>query len=393
MCRYSVNPYRTDDPAWEPGVTTAFRSEDVLALHRSIPAYAPTPLISLEALAHRLGVSSIHVKDESHRFGLKAFKGLGASYAIYRFIKDRWEKKFGVQFELDNLYRSEQIQQLNLPPFCTATDGNHGRAVAWFSRLIGHRAAIYMPAGTVQTRIDNIRSEGAEVTVIDGDYDETVRRVAADAEQNGWQVISDTSYPGYTQIPMWIMAGYTTMFAEVDAACDESFSHVFLQSGVGSFAAAAAWYYFERTALSPLLVSVEPLEADCLLESVAHGGGEMRTSRGSAETIMAGLNCGTPSLVAWPLIRDRFSLFLAVSDQFGRQAMRRYYHPEESDTRIISGESGSAGLAALLALDQSESLSEARGRLGLDKHSRILLFNTEGDTDPESFQRVVSQTE
>ena len=262
----------------------AFEADDIRSFHRSIPGYAPTPLVSLPGLAGNLGVAQISVKDEAHRFGLKAFKGLGASYAIYRFIKQRWEQQFGVQFEIANLYHSELLKLLNLP-LCTATDGNHGRAVAWFSRLIGHPSLIYMPNNTVAARIDNIRREGAGVVVVDGDYDEAVRAVARDAEQNGWQVISDTSYPGYTQIPYWIMAGYTTMFEEIDRQInpDEgAFDLILLQSGVGSFTAAAGWYYGRRQESDrPKLVSVEPTDADCLLESIKHGHGEVKAHAAS----------------------------------------------------------------------------------------------------------------
>jgi diaminopropionate ammonia-lyase len=393
MCQYSFNPYLTDQPSWRLKEYAAFENDDIKAFHRSIPGYRPTPLVRLLSLASRLGVAEVYIKDESHRFGLKAFKALGASYAAYRFIKQQWEKQLGVQFELANLYHPELLSQLGLGPFCTATDGNHGRALAWFARLIDHRVVIYVPFSTVAARIENIRREGAQVVVIEGDYDETVRRMAGDAERYGWHVISDTSYSGYTQIPSWIMAGYITMFREITDAClannDEAgFSHIFLQAGVGSFAAAAAWFY-GRQKKSTVLIAVEPTEADCLIESVRHGGGEPKTSCGSAKTIMAGLNCRTPSLIAWPLIRDKFSLFLSVSDDYSRRAMRQFYFPWAGDSRIVSGESGAAGLAALLAIVESDRLAPVRSRIGIGADSRVLIFNTEGDTDPEHFRRIV----
>jgi diaminopropionate ammonia-lyase len=393
MCQYSFNPYLTDQPLRRLEEYEAFDNDDITPFHRSIPGYQPTPLVRLPNLAARLGVGEIFVKDESHRFGLKAFKAMGASYAAYRFIKQQWERQLGVRFELANLYHSELLSQLGLRPLCTATDGNHGRALAWFARLINHRAVVYVPSSTVAARIENIRREGAQVVVIEGDYDETVRRMAGDAERHGWHVVSDTSYSGYKQIPSWIMAGYTTMFREIADASrannDEGdFSHVFVQAGVGSFAAAAAWFY-GREKKSPVLIAVEPTEADCLLESVRHGGGEPRTSCGGAKTIMAGLNCRTPSLIAWPLIRDKFGLFLSVSDDYSRGAMRQFHSPRGGDSRIISGESGAAGLAALMAIVESDRLAPVRSKIKIRADSRILIFNTEGDTDPGHFRRVV----
>lgn len=390
MGRYSFNPRLTDTPLWDDPDYASFMADDITEFHQSIHGYQPTPLVSLAGLSAELAVKRILVKDESHRFGLKAFKAMGASYAIYRFIKQEWEKQLGVQFEIDNLYDSRLLTQLDLRPFCTATDGNHGRAVAWFANKIHQKAVIYVPACTVPARIENIRREGAEVVVVDGGYDETVRRMAREAEQQGWHVISDTSYEGYTRVPAWIMAAYTTMFREIDRATSGiDFTHVIVQAGVGSFAGAAAWYYFHKEN-RPFLMTVEPAEADCVFESINGGEGEPIVSRGSQQTIMAGLNCGTISLNAWPLIRDRVALALTISDDYSRQAMRRYYHPLGNDSRIISGESGAAGLAALLALATDPGLKEAARGAGVGSDSAILVFNTEGDTDPEHFESVVA---
>ncbi|UCD62918.1 MAG: diaminopropionate ammonia-lyase [Candidatus Zixiibacteriota bacterium] len=393
MCRFCLNPHVTDTPSWTRPEYAAFESSDILRFHRSIPGYSATPLLSLPVLAEKTGVSSIFVKDESRRFDLKAFKVMGASYAIYRFIKSGWERKFGVEFEIDNLYQPELLGQMDRPTFCAATDGNHGRAVAWFSRLLGCKAVVYMPAGSARARVGNIRSEGAVVEVIDGEYDEAVGTMAADAERNGWHIISDMSWPGHTETTGYVMAGYTTMFREIDDVLRSSKlpypTHIIFQSGVGSFAAAGAWYYYRhRDASGAKLISVEPTRADCLLESALEGGGDLRPSRGDLGSIMAGLNCRTPSLIGWPLIRDRFAMFLSMPDDYSKAAMRQYYYPHGEDPRIISGESGAAGLGALLALSSEDSLAEARRRLSIDDRSVILLFNTEGDTDPENFIAV-----
>lgn len=319
---------------------------------------------------------------------------MGASYAIYRFVKQQWEARLKSAFDLEYLYQPEQLERLGRFTFCCATDGNHGRAVAWFARKLGQKAVIYMPQSTVEVRIENIRREGADVIVVDGDYDDAVRRAARDAETNHWQVIADTSYPGYTEIPWWIMAGYTTIFREMEPTVSPEsrpeIDFVFLQVGVGSFAASAAWYYRRRLGASgPSLISVEPIAADCFLESIRSGHGEAKAARGKLDSIMAGLNCGTPSLLAWPIVRDGIDFFLSVGDEYARNAMRILYCPKGEDPAIISGESGAAGLAGLLALLSEESLSEARERLGINGRSRILLINTEGDTDPGHFREVV----
>lgn len=396
MSKFNFNTFRIDQPEWDDGVEAAFLSNDIVALHRSLSGYRPTPVFHLPALAYVLGLKDLWVKDESYRFDLRAFKVMGASYAIYRFLKKEWEAPSKAPFSIRDLMDAGQHGPwAGRYIFGTATDGNHGRAVAWTARRLFQKAVIYMPRGTVPARIENIRAEGAEVRIIDGTYDEAVRNMAEDAGRNGWQVISDTAYPGYMTIPAWIMAGYTTMFKEMEPDLHgekmPQVDFVFMQSGVGSFAAAGVWYYADRYGADrPRLISVEPDEAACLLESSATDDGRMITSRGSFETIMAGLNCGTPSHLAWPILRDGIDLFLAISDDYARLAMRQYYYPYGDDPHIVSGESGAAGLGALIALMKDKALQEAKERLGLGPESRVLLFNTEGATDPENFARIIA---
>ena len=274
--------------------------------------------------------------------------------------------------------------------FCTATDGNHGRGVAWTARRLGQKATIFVPRDTVSARIDAIAAEGAVVTVVDGTYDDAVVAAARAAEKNGWQIISDTSWPGYTEIPCWVMAGYLTLFREVNQTDGaDRVDVVIVQGGVGALAAAAGWYYRQERMRSDIrLVVVEPVESDCLLESVLSGG-QPAATRGDQQTIMAGLNCGQPSPVAWPLVRDSFDLFLSIPDESCVNAMRTYYHPDGSDPPVVSGESGAAGLAALLDICRYDSLTAVRERLDLTPGSTILLLNTEGDTDPVLFSKVV----
>ncbi len=369
-CKYHLN--RSADPVkvldyagFDPGGT-----EDVFAFHRFLPGYEPTPLINLPTLAQGFGLGELWVKDEAHRFGTKAFKALGASYAIHRYLQEN---------------PGEYI-------FCTATDGNHGMAVAWSARIFGRRAEVFMPRGTVPARIRRIEDQGARVTIVDGDYDETVRTAAGEAAKHGWVLIQDTSWEDYSKIPALIMAGYLTMFHEIEGSVfppgEPKVDVVFLQAGVGSWAASAVSYLAKRYGeRMPKIVCVEPLAAGCCLESARRG--KLSTLKGTQDSIMAGLNCGTPSLLAWPILASGVDLFLAIPDAYAVEAMRTYYHPKGDDPRMVSGESGAAGLGALLALVKAPELEQPREELGLGGESRVLLFNTEGDTDPVGFTQLV----
>ncbi len=393
MCRFFVNPYREVDPQWAADVSVPFESGDVLDLHRSLGAYQPTPLVSLPDLAHRLGVGQILVKDESKRFGLKAFKALGASYAIYRFLLRHCTEHGRSVPHPRNFYRNPGAVDPGRFTFCTATDGNHGRGVAWTARLLRQHAVIFVPDSTVASRVDNIEREGARVVKVEGSYDDTVAAAARQAEANGWQIISDTSWPGYEEIPRWIMAGYTTLFEEVDRSLGpkDKINVAIIQAGVGSLAGTAAWHYNQVPGASrPKLAAVEPDDADCLMASIQSENGRIRTITGGQHSIMAGLNCGTPSPVAWPLIRSGFDLFLTISDRAAVEAMRTYHYPQGQDSSIVSGESGAAGLAALTTLMTGTSVLAARENLSLTPDSTVLLLNTEGDTDPVHYGQVIA---
>jgi len=388
MIDFCFNSFYQTLPQWLPVDRVELSDSRVQIVHRSLPEYRPTPLVRLPGLAGELGVGKILVKDESHRFGLKAFKALGATYAIFRFLLE--------ELGDDNVSPADFYRSKELPPgqyaFCTATDGNHGRGVAWAAAKLNQMAVIFMPRGSVRARVEAIRTEGAEVHVVDGDYDEAVRQAIAAAAENGWHVISDTSWDGYEQIPRWITAGYFTLFAEIDEALNpgEEIDLAIVPAGVGALAAAAAWHF--RGLRGPgkvKLVSVEPLEAACMLESIRTPDGHAVVCRGRLDSIMAGLNCGTPSRIAWPVIRDNYDLFLAVDDDYCRRAVRAYYNAERGDPRIIAGESGAASLAGLLAMLDRGAPGELRRQLGLDSHSTVLLLNTEGPTDPDGFQRIL----
>ncbi len=391
MSRFVLNPFRVAEPQWQGPVAEELERGEALAFHRTLEGYAPTPVVELPGLARELGVGAVLVKDESRRFGVKAFKPLGASWAIRQVLARRWRERFGEELPRDAFGDPERLERLGRMTFAAASDGNHGRAVAWTARRLGQRAVIYMPRGTVPARVAMIESEGARVVVTEGTYDDCVRWIARDAEARGWVVISDTAYPGYTEIPTWIVQGYTSIFRELE---DGPFADprrpgvdlLLLQTGVGGLAAAGAWHLVRRYgAARPALVSVEPLAAACFLESVAAGDGEPHAASGALDSIMAGLDCGEPSLVAWPLVRDACDLFLAIEDSWAEEAMRA-----AAREGLVCGESGAAGLAGLMALVRDPALAAARKRLGLGRASRVLVVNTEGDTDPEHYRRVVA---
>jgi diaminopropionate ammonia-lyase len=341
---------------------------DVFRFHQSLAGYAPTPLVRLHGLATELGVKDIWLKDESKRFRLNAFKVLGASYAIHRFLETH---PSGSRFT-----------------FATATDGNHGRAVAWTAKRLGHLAVVFVPKNTVNARIDAIVNEGARVVIVDGTYDDAVRRAAAEATAHGWQVISDTGYAGYMQIPGWIMEGYTTLFEEaVDqlrAVGGRSPDVVFLQAGVGGLACAGVRFFRRRDdPIRPRLIVVEPTDADCLFKSISSPDGAISEAKGAQHSIMAGLNCGTPSLAAWPVLRAGVDLFVAIDDAAAEDAMRRL-----ARAGVTSGESGAAGLAGLIALAGKR---EVRAAMGIGAEASVLVVSTEGDTDPVNWRRVVGR--
>jgi diaminopropionate ammonia-lyase len=300
--------------------------------HRTLPGYASTPFVDCQPLADSLGLSSLHVKDESRRFGLNSFKALGASFAMH------------------SISRPGTI-------FSAATAGNHGRAVAWSARRLNCAARIFVPAITIPARIENIRREGAEVRVVNGSYEDAVRLCDEESRANGWQVISDTGYPGYMEIPKWVVEGYQTLFLELHERQPDV---VLIQAGVGGLLCAAVDHFRAREG-SPLIVSVEPSSADGLLESISSPDGAPSASKGVQDSIMAGLNCSEVSLTAWPSIRRGVDAFLSIDDHFAIEAMSLL-----AGAGIDSGESGAAGLAGLLAF---------RDRF---QGKRVLLINTEG---------------
>ena len=354
-----------------------------LRLHRRLPGYAETPLVDAPGLADALGVGKVLVKDESERLGLPAFKILGASWAVYRALEERLgEEGFGEYEGIEDLgARLEPLRPLSL---VAATDGNHGRAVARVARMLGLGATIFVPGDMAAARREAIVGEGAELVVVDGTYDDAVER---SAEADGL-LISDSSWPGYERVPLWVIEGYSTMLWEIEDELGRRGEGgpdlVVVQAGVGALAAAVARHFRGHGSSSrPKLVAVEPVGADCVLESVR--AGRIVSVAGPHHSIMAGLNCGTPSLVAWPTISGGIDLFVAVDDEPVREAMRL-----AARSNILSGETGASGLGGLLELLRAEEAEEARLALGVDGETRVLIFNTEGSTDPDAYERIMA---
>lgn len=361
----------------------AAQNPELAAFHRQLPGYAPTPLVSAPAAAAALGVRSVWVKDESRRLGLPAYKILGASWATYRALQAH-VGSFSSWQSLTEL--AEQLGVHRPLTLVAATDGNHGRAVARMARWLGLGAHVLVPADMVEARRQAIASEGAQLTVIDGTYDEAVEAAARLAGPRHL-VISDTAWEGYEQIPAWVIAGYATIFEEIDAQLGAVGAGqpdlVAVQMGVGALGSAVVQHY-RALGQHTQVVGVEPLRAACVLHSVE--AGEVMDVPGPHESVMAGLNCGRPSPVAWPFVARGIGAFVAVADVRAEQAMRLL-----AQDGVVSGESGAAGLAGLLELLTGPNAPEARQRLGLSTSSTVLLLSTEGATDPAAYARIVGE--
>lgn len=365
----------------------------IRGFHRQIPGYRMSPLKGLSNLAARLNLGGIWVKDESARLDLQSFKVLGGSYAIYRLVK----KRLGLdeqEVRFSDLTSGDLRQKLGDLTFAAATDGNHGRGVAWSAAQMGFHSVIYVHKLTSQARIRSIEQNGARVVVVDGNYDDAVRQVEQDAQRNGWLVVSDTSWEGYEDIPTWVMQGYTTMLSETqEQLAAQGLSqptHVFVQAGVGSLAAATIGFYaslFGKT--RPKSVVVEPTRAGCLFRSAQMGDGRPYTLQEDLDTIMAGLACGEPNPIAWDILKNTADFFAICPDYVAAMGMRVYGVPLQGDPVVISGESGAVTLGALMYIMQHESTRELRGQLELGPDSQVLLINTEGNTSPNDFRYVV----
>lgn len=367
---------------------------DVYNFHKSLPNYKPTPLVDLKNLAAHYGVKKVWLKDESKRFGLNAFKVLGGSYAIGKYLSQRLGKDIN-ELPYNVLISDEIKKQLGDVTFVTATDGNHGRGVAWMANRLKQKSVVYMPKGSAQMRFDAIAREGADVTITDLNYDDAVRLANKGAEDYGWIMIQDTAWDGYEEIPLWIMQGYSTIINEVIEQLkemgDEKPTHVFLQAGVGSFAGAVQGYLAHLYGDDrPITVICEPHGANCIYKSMAANDGNPHNVAGDLTTIMAGLACGEPNTISWKILRDNSDFSISCDDEIAARGMRVLSSPLGDDTRVISGESGAVGLGLFTILsEKKEEFAELMAELKIDENSKILCISTEGDTDVEGYRNVV----
>lgn len=361
----------------------------VQGFHASFPVYQKTPLAILNNTAGELGLGGIYVKDESYRFGLNAFKVLGGSFAIGNYMAE----KLGMdirELPYDRMISQEIKEKLGELTFVTATDGNHGRGVAWTANQLKQKAVVYMPKGSAKERLDNIRAEGADAGITDYNYDEAVRLANSQAEKNGWIMVQDTAWEGYEDIPTWIMQGYGTMGYEAYEQLPEKPTHIFLQAGVGSMAGAitglmANIYGEDR----PIITIVEPNKADCLFRTAEADDGKLHFVTGDMDTIMAGLACGEPCSIGWNVLRSYADNFISCPDYTAAKGMRILGNPAGSDTKVVSGESGAAAFGCVAEIMSNPDLSAMKEKLKLNGESRVLFFNTEGDTDRENYKAVV----
>jgi diaminopropionate ammonia-lyase len=356
----------------------------------SWPGYAPTPLVALPGLARALGVGAMHYKDERGRFGLRSFKALGGAYAVANVLRKKVAEATGRHgVGSRDLLSGAYADIVGGATVTCATDGNHGRSVAWGAQLFGCKCVIFVHEHVSKGRRDAIARYGAEVREVKGNYDDAVRHAAATAAAHGWTVVSDTSYPGYRDIPLDVMHGYGVMAVEIAQQFgDAPPTHVFAQAGVGALAAAVcASFWLRWGARRPSFIVVEPTRADCVYQSLA--AGHPVVVGGSLDTVMAGLACGEVSELAWEILHHGANAAVAIDDAYALDAMRTFARPATGDPAIVAGETGGTGLAALLA---ARDYAGIRSTLGLAAGSRVLLLGSEGDTDAQIYREVIGRT-
>jgi diaminopropionate ammonia-lyase len=367
-----------------------YMEKDAMNFHKSFEEYKETPLWCLKCYAKEKGIKNLYVKDESYRFGLNSFKVLGGSYAIGKVIAKKLNKDIS-KISFGYLKSNEWKKEIEKIILATATDGNHGRGVAWTAKQLGLEAKIYMPFGSTENRLNHIKNLGAEAYITDMNYDDTVRYVVEQAKENNWTVIQDTAWEGYKEVPKWIMQGYSTLAKEIiDQVGDNIPTHVFLQAGVGAFASVIASiltaYYVEE---APKIIIVEPRNAACFYESIKND--KLTNVTGKMETIMAGLACGEPNPLGYEILSKYGHIFISASDEMAKRGMRLLYNPKGSDMKIISGESGAVGLGVLDEILTNKEYAELKEILELDEESTILIISTEGNTDPDMYKIIVGE--
>ncbi|TPL40221.1 diaminopropionate ammonia-lyase [Mesorhizobium sp. B2-4-6] len=372
----------TEEDAATLGLAGAGEAERFLAARDN---NAETPLHALPALAGELGIGSAYIKDEGKRLGLGSFKALGGAYAVMHLVLEEAGRLLGRAVDVGELHKPEVRAIAAQMTFACATDGNHGRSVAQGAGLVGARSVIFVHSGVSDERVAAIARFGAEMVRVAGDYDQSVREAARVAAERGWTVVSDTSWPGYERIPGLVMQGYTVIVGEALKRLPEPPTHVFLQAGVGGFAAAVAGHLAIRLGEDrPKTIVVEPARAACVY-ATAKAGRPVAIAH-SKPTVMAMLECYEPSLVAWRVLSRIGDAFMTVEEEDAISVMNRLARPQANDPAIVSGESGGAGLAGLIRAVGDRKI---RAALGLDSNSRVLIVNSEGATDPGRYAELV----
>lgn len=361
----------------------------VQRFHSSFDVYKPTPLIELKNLAVNFGLKNIYVKDESFRFGINAFKVLGGSFAIGNYLANKLNKDID-ELPYETMISSGVKDKIGNITFITATDGNHGRGVAWTANKLKQKCIVYMPKGSAIERFENIKAEGAEVYITDMNYDDAVRYAKKIAEETGGVMVQDTAWNGYEDIPTWIMQGYTSMAYEAYNQLKEKPTHIFLQAGVGSMAGAitgffASVYGDDR----PIVTIVESNKADCIYKTAESKDGKLHFVTGDMDTIMAGLACGEPNKIGWEVLGNYADNFVSCPDYVTAKGMRVLGNPIDNDKKVISGESGAVGLGLVAEVMTNPNLKWLKEKLSLDENSKVLSFSTEGDTYKKNYRSVV----
>lgn len=360
--------------------------------HESFPEYSETPLTKLESLAKKMGIKEFYLKDESYRFGLNAFKVLGGSYSMGRYMAQKLGKDIST-LGYKELTSKEIKDAMGEITFYTATDGNHGRGVAWTANRLGQKSVVYMPKGSSEFRLQAIKNEGAEASITDMNYDDAVRLAAKHAEENNGLIVQDTAWEGYVEIPTWIMQGYGTMALEAinqlkEYGVDKP-THVFVQAGVGSLAGGVQGVVTNAFGEGVKTIIVESNLADCLYKSAVVRDGKPHNVGGDMQTIMAGLACGEPNIISWEILKTYSDTFVSAPDWVAANGMRILGNPLNGDKKIISGESGAVTTGLVYEIMTNPDYKELKESLGLNKDSKVLVFSTEGDTDPDKYREIV----
>lgn len=394
--KWEINQVAKSSPEAREALLAFLQKEEIQKaknFHESFPHYEATPLVELNHLANTLGVGNIYLKDESKRFGLNAFKVLGGSFAMGKYLANRLHKDMN-EMTYEKLVSEEVRKALGEITFVTATDGNHGRGVAWTANRLKQKAVVYMPMGSSKTRLENILKEGAEATITNENYDDCVRMADRYAKEHDALVVQDTAWEGYEEIPAWIMQGYGTMAVEaleqLQAEGVKMPSHIFIQAGVGSLAGAVQGYFAAVFGEEgPKVVVVESNLADCLYQSAVAKDGKARFVGGEMQTLMAGLACGEPNITGWEILKNYSKVFVSAPDWVAAEGMRILAAPVQGDRAVISGESGAVTTGTVYEIMTNPAYIQLKAALELDETSTVLLFSTEGDTDPEMYKEVV----